>query len=1166
MYFTASGGTGAYHFELSSNQSGGDIVGLTGAYDSGPAVGAVDTITLTDLGCDGQLSTTVQVVSHLQVSPLSVHITPSDGFSFDISGGSGRYTCTLRENLSNADVTSDCTYTAGALEGRDRVRVQDVGTGETVDALITVDPNATLRVVGGGHLFIPKGSRLVPTTIGGSGFVDIHIDNGPLSYDGQAFLGDATGVSQVRFVDRYTSMERDTTVTVVAPHTPTVPRDGERSGDGVVHTVDDIDGDGYADGVFGFTELSVDAHFGGAVMIYAGAAIGLQTEPVQTFTGTTIQQSFGRDVEIADLDRDGHLDLIIGSDKTDHEFTNVGAVYIHRGIPNGFFEDEPTRTLYGTGSGDRFGASVVACDFDGDGYLDLAVGAIDDEDLDVSSPAREQGAVHVFHGSAAGLSDGDGFGDAASFIIYGTLPDEDGQYRPRPKLRLGETIRAGDLDGDGYCDLAVATSTGAASGSLEDGAVVIYRGTADKNTILTRSPVRWYADTVGTDSNFGSAVEIADIDNDGADDLAIAQYRSDINGTRGGAVFVHLGDSLIDRDPGDRVRPSEADWVFTGAGNYDYAGQGLSFSDLDGDDHPDLLIGVSRAEDVFPFDAGHIYAFAGATIMSDIQSDPGHDATEDSPAYRFVGGLGEGRLGQAVGGAGRGGVLTLAGHDSTYGIESGALYYMSTGNPSPRLLDTPGQPAGHEFGRALALYDVDGDGTREFLLGGPNAAQGDLQANAGMVFAYDWAGGVLASFPTSVPSGYREHDGTDRFGYALSTAGDFNGDGFEDLAVVARGDEHPGIFDAEDYTNPTECPGPVSLTGSVLVYLGQPSGLTGRPAFIGYGYGRAEYMRLVRGGFDIDNDGYDDLLLASYGWDDNAGGFSIVRGRGSEPSGITVMCAQERYLGVHDSGYLGTAAAPLGDIDGDGCDDLAIGAPREDAGMFEQGVVRVLWGYGGAGCPVEPAVTTLVYARAQTRLGAALAGGGDFDGDGILDLAVGGSEYRVDGDPIGAAWIVLGSYLLTLPRQSFAPGALPAIDMTSVSTLLPRPVDQERYGLIGTTVGGLFGDALALIPDPLTPGRHALAIGIPQGDVGGEPQGGGVVIHRYIDDAFNGLPGLDPIPHALLAGEPAYADGALGQVLDAHDVDGVSTLLVGAPTSSQNGLDVGAGYVLRLTP
>ncbi len=1169
VQFSASGGTGAYVFALRSDGSGASLNETTGAYLSGAAAGTEDEIAVTDLGCEGQAVATVQVRSSLEVIPAEVETVPAVSFRFDISGGSGNYLCAFEGKHPSAtgsggQVSPDCEYQAGAADGVDIVRVNDVDTGGFALATIQVSADARLRVAGHGRLFLLEGEPFVATTYGGSGHIDPVVMSGPLSAQAQTLMPTAAGEGMIRFTDRYTAMTAEVPVTVLSAFAPDVARDGERSGAGFVHASGDLNGDGYADGVLGFTELSVGAHYSGAVAVYAGGPDGLKPSPVQVFAGTSRIETYGRDVELADVSGDGEIDLLIGADRSDQGKVNSGGVFIHYGIAGDFFSQEPSRILRGENAGDRFGHSVVTCDFDGDGNLDLAVGALEGQNDNVAVPATDQGAVHVFRG------DGSNFPDKADFILYGQLPAGSGDsasWQSVAGLEFGTLVRAGDIDGDGLCDLVVGSQV-ADLGDSEDGVVLVYRGTTDNNLTLTRTPVRVYApDMAGGDGdgNFANAVAVDDIDGDGKDDIAIGHYRSSVIDSRAGAVYVFRGGPLPDADGSASAAPlgpDDATWVLRGTTSYEYMGASVALSDWDGDAYADLVIGASRNEDYGSRNSGTILVFTGADIGAQVAAASTHDAGDDSPSFAAAGAKSQGRLGQAVDVVGRGALLALAGYDDTYGTEAGAPYYVSSAaGAQPRLLDMPGESAGHEFGQGLTLFDVDGDGDRDLVIGGPGAADSDIGANSGMVYSYHRQGDDWATTPEPIVNDYPDYDGSDRYGYVVTSAGDFDGDGFADLAVVARGDSRPSSFDA-NYANPDECPGSISNSGAVYIFRGSASGIADAPSFVAYGPDSSGNIRVARGDFDYDGDGRDDLLIGSFTWG-NDGGFAILRGRDRDPGGVVVLCEQERYFGVERDSRLGSSLAALGDLDGDGCDEVAVGAPREDLGIEDQGVLRVLWGWGGIGCPASPQVTTMILTMPYSHLGTAVAGGGDIDGDGIFDLAVGGANFRYDFSSVGAAWMVSGAYLLTLPRDSTTPGNLPIVAATDVPTLLPELGDHGRYGILGPVAASLFGDSIALIPDPEAPARAAVAVGVPRGNLGQSSLAGGVAVYRYVDQAQGGLPGLDPIPYAVVSGETSSTESMLGQVLEGHTIDGKSVLLVGAPQSDNRGLDFGAGFVLR---
>jgi len=156
----------------------------------------------------------------------------------------------------------------------------------------------------------------------------------------------------------------------------------------------------------------------------------------------------------------------------------------------------------------------------------------------------------------------------------------------------------------------------------------------------------------------------------------------------------------------------------------------------------------------------------------------------------------------------------------------------------------------------------------------------------------------------------------------------------------------------------------------------------------------------------VNGDGYADLLIGAPNEDTagaNAGVAYLLLGGGERwPNVLTGAVA---YSGTGVGALAGTDVAGVGDIDGDGRDDLLVGAPGAD----DTGAAYLVLG------AVEPAsaslADTIVYtgASAGDRAGWAVSGAGDTNGDGTKDLLIGAVGYEGPGaDAAGAAFLVLG--------------------------------------------------------------------------------------------------------------------------------------------------------------
>ncbi len=428
--------------------------------------------------------------------------------------------------------------------------------------------------------------------------------------------------------------------------------------------------------------------------------------------------------------------------------------------------------------------------------------------------------------------------------------------------------------------------------------------------------------------------------------------------------------------------------------------------------------------------------------------------------YTLAGGSPEGQFGSAVASAGDvdddgfPDILVGALTDDTNGLDAGAAFVYS-GATGGLLLSWFGEALGDGLGSSVAgAGDIDGDGHDDLLVG--EYRHDGVGANSGRAFLYSGdGGGVLFTL-----------DGTgedDEFGIGVAAIGDVDGDDVPDVAVGAHHDDDAG-----------------PNSGSVRLV----SGATGLQIHLFTGASGDDMGHVLTGVGDVDGDTVPDIMI---GLHDNA-----------QPGQARVYSGGDQSLlftfnGASNSDFFGHAVAGPGDIDGDGVPDLLLGATNDDAAGTDAGRAWLRSGATGL------ILFSWLGDSPLDRLGANVAGAGDWNGDGVRDVLLGMPGDDPAGSGSGAARFLSGadgSVLLTFDGDS--PG--------------------QRVDVTVADLGDVNGD-----------GRPDVAIGFPYHDLAALDAGITLVLSGALptwSQLGGGIAGVAGVPS--LAGHGLLIGGAPG--------------------------------------
>lgn len=480
----------------------------------------------------------------------------------------------------------------------------------------------------------------------------------------------------------------------------------------------------------------------------------------------------------------------------------------------------------------------------------------------------------------------------------------------------------------------------------------------------------------------------------------------------------------------------------------DFSGRVVSAAgDINGDGFGDVIVGAQGADPNGSYSGssfvvfGHSGGFASTLNLS---------ALNGSDGFRINGIAAQERSGWSVAAAGDvngdgfGDLLIGAYRASSNGSFSGSSYVLfgHTGSFAP-VLETSaldgstgfrltGVAAGDYSGFATsAAGDVNGDGVGDLIVGAPRADPNGVQSGSSYV-VFGHTGSFAASINLSTINGGNGFriDGavaSDYAGRAVSTAGDVNGDGNDDVIIGSFTNDANGANTGSSYVV-------FGHTGAFVPTLNL-STLDGNNGFRLDGVNAQDYSGLsVDTAGDVNGDGFADVIVSAARADPSGGdsGSSyVVFGHSGSFAATQSLSTLDggngfRLDGVAVNDDSGRSVSAAGDINGDGIGDVLVGAAKADPHGSESGSSYVVFGHLG-GFPATFNLGGLDGVNgfrvdgvaAFDRSGFWLSSAGDMNGDGIDELIIGAYRASLNGAQSGSAYVVFGRDTIVIFRDGF---------------------------------------------------------------------------------------------------------------------------------------------------
>jgi len=465
--------------------------------------------------------------------------------------------------------------------------------------------------------------------------------------------------------------------------------------------------------------------------------------------------------------------------------------------------------------------------------------------------------------------------------------------------------------------------------------------------------------------------------------------------------------------------------------------------------------------------------------------------------------------------------------------------------------------------------DVNGDGFDDVVVGAPgfDAPGGLFDEGAAFVFLGS-ANGVIGNNPATAHAAIVGPDANAEFGNSVDGAGDVNADGYDDIIVGAPLENSSGL----------------STAGAAYVFLGGPGGITARrPADAQFKLESKQIEghlgRTVAGAGDVNRDGFADVVVTAefYGkpfvppipnqGSGRLGASFVFLGSAAGIVGTSPATAHASILpwliqtGNQTISGMGAAADGAGDVNGDGFDDLIVGAinfdktnqqwPGAGADPYFEGAAMLF--HGGPNGIARPTVPNRIVegGTLQSHMGEIVAGAGDVNRDGFDDVIVGAPGYPTS-DPLllaqeGAAFVFHGS------ATGITATAAQQANTSFFGNLLA-----EWMGRSASSAGDIDADGFA----DIVIGARTFPGAIPDdGTFNGSRRLSGDGIAYLLRGGPNGVAPLASATARITSGQEAGTAGFSAAGAGDVNRDGRSDLIVGVPGYSAGQNREGAAFV-----